>query len=267
MVEPEPIDGSVFPLAVRRIVIDPGHGGGNLGTRIPGGLEEKFITLDIGRKVAADLRERGFEVLLTRDQDTGITLEERAALANREHADIFVSVHVNWLEGSRDSGIETYFLGATDDPFLTSLAARENRDSGHTMAELRQILDGIYAGVRYDKSQDLAEAIHRSMVELAPAGQPGAARPRSQDRSVPGPGRHPDAGRPGGGGRSLEPGRGGDAGEAPLPGLHRRLPGSRHPLLRRILGRPAERTVDKTTPSDDPAEAVSTERLARSEAP
>jgi N-acetylmuramoyl-L-alanine amidase len=161
---PEPVDASVFPLAVRRIVLDPGHGGENLGTRTPGGLEEKFLTLDISRRVEEALVARGFEVLLTRRDDVSVTLQERALMANRKRADIFVSVHVNWLEGSRDSGIETYYLGPTDDPFLTRLAARENRESGHTLAELRDILDGIYAGVRHDKSQDLARAIHRSMV-------------------------------------------------------------------------------------------------------
>jgi len=248
-VEPEPIDGSVFPLAVRRIVIDPGHGGANLGTRIPGGLEEKLITLDIGRRVAEDLEARGFDVLLTRDHDEGITLQDRAAFANREHADIFVSVHVNWLEGSRESGIETYFLGATDDPFLTSLAARENRDSGHTMAELRHILDGIYAGVRNDKSQDLAEAIHRSMVSSL----------RRVDTQMP-------------------------AVLAEVAALSNQAEAEmlEKPLYRdyiadslasgilsyaESLGRPPERGAAQTAPSDAHAETPSEEHLARSEAP
>lgn len=266
-VEPEPIDGSVFPLAVRRIVIDPGHGGANLGTRIPGGLEEKFITLDIGRRVAKDLEARGFDVILTRDHDVGITLEERAALANREHADIFVSVHVNWLEGSRESGIETYLLGATDDPFLTSLAARENRDSGHTMAELRHILDGIYAGVRYDKSQDLAEAIHRSLV-----GSLRRVNPDLRDRGVK---TAPflvlvDTQMP--------------AVLAEVAALSNEAEAEmlEKPLYRdyiadslatgilsyaESLGRPAERTADRKPPPDDPVETNPAERLARSEAP
>jgi len=266
-VEPEPIDGSVFPLAVRRIVIDPGHGGANLGTRIPGGLEEKLITLDIGRRVAEDLEARGFDVLLTRDHDEGITLQDRAAFANREHADIFVSVHVNWLEGSRESGIETYFLGATDDPFLTSLAARENRDSGHTMAELRHILDGIYAGVRNDKSQDLAEAIHRSMVsslrrvnpELRDRGVKTAPFLVLVDTQMP-------------------------AVLAEVAALSNQAEAEmlEKPLYRdyiadslasgilsyaESLGRPPERGAAQTAPSDAHAETPSEEHLARSEAP
>lgn len=163
LVSGAPIDAAIFPLGVRRIVLDPGHGGRNSGTRTPAGLEEKFLTLDIGQRVRDTLAEQGFEVILTRDTDVSITLQERIELANRENADIFVSIHVNWFEGSRESGIETYYLGPTDDPFLTRLAANENRESGHTLAEMRQLLDGIYAGVRQDKSADLAWAIQRAL--------------------------------------------------------------------------------------------------------
>ncbi len=158
-----PIDASVFPLAVHRIVLDPGHGGENSGTATPGGLEEKELTLDIARRVKKSLERYSFQVLMTRDDDESVTLQERADFANRERADIFVSIHVNWLEGSRESGIETYYLGPTDDPFVTRLAADENVESGHTLAELREILDRIYAGVRQDKSLGLARAIHASL--------------------------------------------------------------------------------------------------------
>lgn len=157
------LDGDVFPLAVRRIALDPGHGGTNIGTRTPGGLKEKFLTLDIARRVQETLEEYSFEVLMTREEDVGLTLQERAALANRERADIFVSIHVNWFEGSRESGIETYYLGPTDDPFLTRLAASENVESGHTLAEMRELLDRIYAGVRQDKSESLARQIHGAL--------------------------------------------------------------------------------------------------------
>lgn len=157
------LDGDVFPLAVRRIALDPGHGGSNVGTRTPGGLEEKFLTLDIARRVRETLEDYSFEVLMTREEDVGLTLQERATLANRQRADIFVSIHVNWFEGSRESGIETYYLGPTDDPFLTRLAASENVDSGHSLAEMRELLDRIYAGVRQDKSESLARQVHGAL--------------------------------------------------------------------------------------------------------
>ncbi len=158
-----PIDASVFPLAIHRIVLDPGHGGENSGTRTPGGLEEKDLTLDIALRVKASLERYSFEVLMTRDDDESVTLRQRADFANQERADIFVSIHVNWLEGSRESGIETYYLGPSDDPFVTRLAADENVESGHSLAELRELLDRIYAGVRQDKSQGLARAIDTSL--------------------------------------------------------------------------------------------------------
>lgn len=173
------VDAAVFPLGVRRIVLDPGHGGDNLGTRTPGGLEEKFLTLDIARRVREVLEAASFEVVMTREGDESMTLEERAAVANRKRGDIFVSIHVNWFEGNRDSGIETYYLGPTDDPFLTRLAANENSHSGHTMAEMRQLLDGIYAGVRLDKSQDLAREIHDALF-----GSLRRVNPQLRDRGV-----------------------------------------------------------------------------------
>lgn len=173
------VDAAVFPLGVRRIVLDPGHGGENLGTRTPGGLEEKFLTLDIARRVREVLEAASFEVVMTREGDESMTLEERAEVANRRRGDIFVSIHVNWFEGNRDSGIETYYLGPTDDPFLTRLAANENSHSGHTMAEMRELLDGIYAGVRLDKSQDLAREIHQALY-----GSLSRVNPQLRDRGV-----------------------------------------------------------------------------------
>lgn len=160
---PDALDGDVFPLAVRRIVLDPGHGGANRGTRTPSGLEEKVLTLEIARRVRKTLEGYPFEVLLTREGDEAVTLDERAAFANRVRADIFISIHVNWFEGVRGSGIETYYLGPTDDPFLNRLAATENVESGHTLAEMRELLDRIYVGVRQDKSQGLAREIHGAL--------------------------------------------------------------------------------------------------------
>jgi len=174
-----PVNADVFPLAVRRIVLDPGHGGANTGTRIPGGLEEKDLTLEIARRVRDTLAGHPYEVLLTREGDEELTLDERAAFANRARADIFVSIHVNGFEGVRGSGIETYFLGATDDPFLTRLAAAENRESGHTLAEMRQLLDRIYAGVRQDKSQTLAREIHGALFRSL-----SRVNPKLTDRGV-----------------------------------------------------------------------------------
>jgi len=175
---PEPVDAAVFPLAVRKIVIDAGHGGGSVGTRTPQGVLEKDLTLDIAVRLER-LLEKEFQVVMTRQSDADVSLEERGKLANRAGADIFVSIHLNWIENRRSRGVETYYLGPTDDPYLTRLAASENRDSGYSMADLRHLLDRIYAGVRQDKSRKLAEGVQEALFQSV-----GKLSPEVEDRGV-----------------------------------------------------------------------------------
>lgn len=167
-----------LPLAVRRVVIDPGHGGDSLGTHTPG-LVEKEITLDIAERLKRLLADDRFEVVMTRQGDKAVELRDRTRLANQSGGDIFVSIHVNWIANRDARGIETYYLGATNDPYLTKLAAAENRDSGYSMADSRQILDGIYAGVRQDKSRALAEKMQESLYHSLRKLNPGL-----EDRGV-----------------------------------------------------------------------------------
>lgn len=174
-----PVDAAVFPLAVERVVIDPGHGGRNGGTTTPSGLVEKDLTLDIGLRLAKLLREAGFEVAMTRSDDVAVSLEERSAFANAEAADLFVSIHVNWIENHGVRGVETYFLGATDDPFLSRLAAEENRGAGYSQADLRELLDELYADLRQDQSQRLASSIQRSLLRSL-----RTVNPAVEDRGV-----------------------------------------------------------------------------------
>jgi N-acetylmuramoyl-L-alanine amidase len=173
------VDASVFPLAVRRIVLDPGHGGDNEGTHAPLGLVEKELTLDIAGRLHRLLAARGFEVLVTRRGDEAVSLQDRAVLANDAEADIFVSIHLNWIEDQKTRGIETYYLGPTNDPYLTQLAAAENRDSGHSLADVRRLLDRIYAGVRQDNSRKLAESVQASLFQSL-----GKLNPTLKDRGV-----------------------------------------------------------------------------------
>ena len=175
---PEPVDAAVFPLAVRKIVIDAGHGGGSAGTRTPQGVLEKDLTLDIAVRLQ-HLLEKQFQVVMTRESDQAVSLEERGRLANQAGADIFVSIHLNWIDNRRSRGVETYYLGPTDDPYLTRLAASENRDSGYSMADLRHLLDRIYAGVRQDKSRKLAEVVQGALFKSV-----GKLSPEVEDRGV-----------------------------------------------------------------------------------
>lgn len=169
---PEPIAAAVFPLAVRKIAIDAGHGGGSVGTHVgsdagkeksPLALVEKDITLDVADRLRQLLVADHFQVVMTRDRDVEVPLERRGAIAKEGRADVFVSIHVNWIENRKVRGVETYFLGATEDPFLTRLAAEENRESGYSLADMRKLLDGIYADVRHDKSHKLAETVQASL--------------------------------------------------------------------------------------------------------
>src|SRR5262245_11367668 len=161
---PAPIDLAVLPLEIRKIVIDPGHGGKDTGTSTPGGLAEKEVTLDIGIRLRHLLEQAAFEVVMTRDKDETVPLRQRTALANTQSADLFVSIHLNWIDGGQVRGIETYYLGPTEDPMLLQLAAQENRDSGYSLADFRKLLDYIYLSVRRDESRRLAESVQRTLV-------------------------------------------------------------------------------------------------------
>jgi N-acetylmuramoyl-L-alanine amidase len=161
----ERMTASVFPLAVKRVVLDAGHGGTDPGATAAD-VFEKEITLDIGRRLRALLERNGFDVVVTRDADRTIALRDRARLANDSKSDIFVSIHVNALERHIESrGIETYYLGTTDDPSLKALAARENRVSGYSVSDMRRLLEGVYADARRDESQQLATAVQKKLYE------------------------------------------------------------------------------------------------------
>jgi N-acetylmuramoyl-L-alanine amidase len=170
---PRPIDPAVFPLAVRRVVVDPGHGGASRGGIAPRGLLEKDLTLDIAKRLERLLEAQAIDVVLTRRGDDSLALGERTAAANGAAGDLFLSIHVNWFASRASRGVETYYLGPTDDPELVERAAVENRDSGYSMAEFRRLLEGVYADVRQAESRRLAEAVqgelHRALRAVNPA--------------------------------------------------------------------------------------------------
>jgi N-acetylmuramoyl-L-alanine amidase len=178
LTSPKSIDAAVFPLAVRKIAIDAGHGGDSIGTRAPLGLLEKDLALDIALRLKK-LLEQDFEVVMTRETDKEVSLAERGTFANQQGADIFVSVHLNWIVDRESRGVETYYLGPTDDPFLTELAANENRESGYSMADMRRLLDRIYADVRQDKSKKLAQVMQTALFSSL-----GKINPKIEDRGV-----------------------------------------------------------------------------------
>ncbi|HET7436804.1 MAG TPA: N-acetylmuramoyl-L-alanine amidase [Thermoanaerobaculia bacterium] len=168
----ERVTAAAFPLAVRRIVLDAGHGGSDPGASATA-VTEKDVTLDVNRRLAAMLKKDGFEVIVTRSDDRSIALKERARLANASKSDIFVSVHVNSIvQHTASRGIETYYLGPTNDPSLTELAAAENRISGYSMADMRKLLDGVYADARRDESHQLASLVQQQLYTSLRANDP-----------------------------------------------------------------------------------------------
>lgn len=175
---PRPIDAQVFPLAVHRIAIDAGHGGEDTGAKTQS-FTEKELTLDIALRLRTLLAAEGFEVALTRESDRALNLRERAEMANAQRADLFVSIHLNWIVQHSVRGIETYFLGAAEDPALAALAQQENLDSGYSREEVEHLLDAVYAGVRREQSSALAERVQRSLV-----GSLRRVNPGLRDRGV-----------------------------------------------------------------------------------
>lgn len=169
---PRAIDPAVFPLPVRRVVIDPGHGGANRGTVSPRGLLEKDLTLDIGMRLGLLLQEAGYEILLTRHGDESVSLAQRTEIANTAQGDAFVSIHVNWFTTRQSRAVETYYLGGTEDPELNRLAQAENGDSGYSLADFKRLLEGVYAGVRQEESRRLADAVEGALFRTLKAVNP-----------------------------------------------------------------------------------------------
>jgi N-acetylmuramoyl-L-alanine amidase len=151
-------------LGVSRIVIDAGHGGHDPGAQ-SNGITESELVLDVAQRLEKLLQKQaGVEVVMTRDSDVFIPLEERTAIANREAADLFLSIHANASRNPRARGVETYFLNFSTNPEAEAVAARENSASGRTMHSLPDILKAIALNTKIDESRDFATVVQRSMV-------------------------------------------------------------------------------------------------------
>ncbi len=170
----EPTSDGRFPLSrqlgleARRVIIDPGHGGHDPGAMTRDGLREKDLVLDISRRVAKFLEaEDSYEVILTRNTDVFIPLEERTAIANSRGADLFVSIHANSSRNRRARGLETYYLNLATSPEAERTAARENAVSTRRMTELQDLLSRIMNNSKIAESREFAHHVHGSMVKRA----------------------------------------------------------------------------------------------------
>jgi N-acetylmuramoyl-L-alanine amidase len=152
-------------LSVSRVVIDAGHGGHDPGAH-GSGINEAELTLDVALRVQKLLQKQpGIEVVMTRDTDVFIPLQERTAIANREGADLFLSIHANASRNPQARGIETYFLNFAMNPEAEAVAARENATSGQAMHSLPDIVRAIALNNKINESRDLAETVQRSMAK------------------------------------------------------------------------------------------------------
>jgi len=156
----------LFHLKVQTIVIDPGHGGSDPGATGHQGLKEKDVALDIARRLRDRLVGAGnYRVLLTREDDRKVYLKERVAFAKQNHADLFISIHINSVpaEAGPVNYVETFYFGPHTDQRSLDLAEKENHDSDYAMGDFREIIAKIGDTLKTEESAQLAASIHRRL--------------------------------------------------------------------------------------------------------
>ena len=151
-------------LKIGKIVVDAGHGGHDTGTIGPNGLLEKDLVLDVALKLGKLLEDKlGAEVVYTRDDDTFIPLETRTAIANKEQADLFISIHANSSDDPSARGVETYYLNFTSRADALEVAARENSVSEQSIHELQDLVKKIALKEKIGESREFATDVQHSL--------------------------------------------------------------------------------------------------------
>src|SRR5688572_1871107 len=183
-----PVPGTTQPLitpksqelpGIRTIVLDPGHGGKEVGAVGTNGLMEKDLTLTICRRLADSLAAKtGARVVLTRDDDTLVSLDQRTAIANQYKADLFLSVHLNAAVVKDAKGSETYFLSLEASDELAKRAAETENASADAAApspasDLKLILWDLAQQAYLDESSLFAQAIQEEMNAATGVGNRG----------------------------------------------------------------------------------------------
>lgn len=201
------VDAKREDAPIKCVVIDPGHGGHDTGTIGGSGLREKDLVLDVARRLKAYIK-RNFpdvEVILTRDSDRFVALEERTAIANARRADLFISIHANASESRAASGVETYFLSPdrasaedmkaaqrenarlASEKSSEAAAGRQAAKNGQAAQSEQaakkaetasQIVTSVSAGNRVAESRELARYIQSGLVRGIGAASPRTAANR-----------------------------------------------------------------------------------------
>jgi N-acetylmuramoyl-L-alanine amidase len=159
-------------LGISRIVIDAGHGGHDPGA-MAFGISESSLVLDVALRLEKLLQQRpGVDVVLTRRDDEFVPLEQRTEIANRESADLFLSIHANASSNAMARGVETYFLNFALNRQAEAVAARENAASAKTMNNLPDIVKAITLNSKLNESKDFAALVQQSLLRgLRPANK------------------------------------------------------------------------------------------------
>jgi N-acetylmuramoyl-L-alanine amidase len=156
------------------VIIDPGHGGFDPGTRSDSGLLEKDLALQIALQLRRALEDSGYRAEMTRSTDDFVTLHDRTQIANRAGADLFVSIHLNWSSNAETTGIEVYYLNNTTDRATIRLAGMENGGAGDYGApegsNLNYILADLRQNYKANESALLARMIDAQTVADLRAG-------------------------------------------------------------------------------------------------
>jgi len=160
---------------IRRIVVDPGHGGKDPGAVGVKGTMEKEVALAIGTKLADKIRhELGIDVVMTRTTDVFIPLQERTSIANKVGADLFISIHANASPNRNTAGIESYYLNLAKTEKAAQLAAQENGTSLEKVSILQAILFDLMANYKLNDSAHLADEVQKALYKKVTSKYQGA---------------------------------------------------------------------------------------------
>ncbi len=154
-------------LKVKRVVIDAGHGGHDVGALGPNGLQEKDLVLDIALRLREIIKQQlpEIDVVMTRNKDNFVPLEERTAIANAQGADLFLSIHANSGQTLDASGIETYYLSIKASKEELEVAARENSSTTRNARDLQSLLQKIVLEDKVLESQGFAQLVQGNLVK------------------------------------------------------------------------------------------------------
>jgi len=152
-------------LGIRRVVLDPGHGGQDPGAIGRKGQKEKDVVLAVATELKDLLVANGLEVFMTRESDIYVPLENRTVIANQQKADLFVSIHANANRNRKKKGVQTFYLNFSPDPQVNEVAAMENATSTKTIGAMQDTLKKIVQNSKILESRDLAQKIHENLVK------------------------------------------------------------------------------------------------------